>query len=167
MKANSYIKDEIKVADEAFLIVALLQRENPARAGFSVAEIIARAERENITGKLRPGVKQHVYEHAVANLKPGNGKYKMLYRTTDGKVRLLSIGDEVHPARTGKIWPEVEEVPARYRELIAWAKKQYGTQKQSENHWLDGVRQMRGLGKKMWAGEDPDAYVAKLREEWG
>lgn len=167
MKLNAYVKDEIKVADEAFLIVALLQRENPEKTGFSVREIVTRAERENLTGKIRPGVKQHVYEHAVANIKPGSGKYKMLYKTTEGKIRLLRAGDDVHPERTGKIWPDPQEVPQRYHELIAWAQKQYGKEKPSSNRWLEGIRQMRGLGKKMWAGEDADTYVSKLREEWG
>lgn len=166
MKIIAYVKDEIKVADEAFLIVALLQRENPGRAGFSVREIVTRAEQENIAGKLRPGVKQHAYEHAVANIKPGSGKYRMLYRTSERKLRLLRAGDDVHPERTGKIWPDPEEVPERYRELIVWAQKQYGKETAPANRWLEGIFQMRGLGKKLWAGEDADRYVSKLREDW-
>ena len=127
---------------------------------------MARAEQENMTGTLRPGVKQHAYEHAVANIKPGSGKYKMLYRTVEGKLRLLRAGDDVHAGRTGKIWPNPEEVPERYRHLIDWAQKQYARQKSDRGRWLEGVFQMRGLGKKLWAGQDADAYVNQLRRDW-
>jgi hypothetical protein len=162
---STYVKDDVKVADELFLIVALLQRENPNRSGFSVKEIMARAEQEKITSELRPGVKQHAYEHAVANLKPG-GKYRILYKMPDGKLRLLRGGDHVHPERTGKIWPNPEEVPERYRPLIAWAKKQYAQQKMPSSRWLEGVFQMRGMGKKLWGNQDPDEYVNQLRKDW-
>ena len=167
MKTNRYVKEEIKVADELFIAMALLQRENPDAEAFSVKEILTRAERVGLTEDQRPGLAVHAYKHAVANIKPDPGKYKMLYKTTEGKLRLLHISDDVHPERTGKIWPEKAEVPTRYHELIDWAQKQYGKEKPSSNRWLDGVRQMRGMGKKLWAGEDADAYVAKLREEWG
>ncbi|MHB1672733.1 MAG: hypothetical protein ACYCSP_00635 [Acidobacteriaceae bacterium] len=166
MPASTYAKDEIKVADELFLIVALLHQENPDKAAFSLKEIMARAEEENMTGKIRPGVKQHAYEHAVANIKPGSGKYRMLYKTAEGKLRLLRAGDDVHPERAGKIWPNQEEVPERYRPLIAWAQKQYAQQKLQRGRWLDGIFQMKGLGKKIWAGQDADAYVNQLRKDW-
>ncbi len=166
MKTNRYVKEEIKVADELFIAAALLQRENPDKEAFSAKELLERAEREGLTVDLRPGLAVHAYKHAVANVKPDPGKYKMLYKTEEGRLRLLHVGDEVHPERTGKIWPEKEDVPARYHELIDWAQQQYRKEKPSSNRWLDGVRQMRGLGKKLWAGEDADSYVAKLREEW-
>ncbi|HTU51684.1 MAG TPA: hypothetical protein VMF56_13910 [Acidobacteriaceae bacterium] len=166
MAVNTYLKDEIKVADELFLIVALLHREHPDKSAFSLKEIMARAEQENMTGKIRPGVKQHAYEHAVANIKPGSGKYKMLYRTTEGKLRLLHAGDDVHPGRTGKIWPNPEEVPEQYRPLITWAQKRYAQQKPQGARWLDGIFQMRGLGRKLWAGQDADEYVSQLRKDW-
>jgi len=169
---GAYLKDDVKVADELFIIVALLERENPDRRCFSVKEILERARRENITGEdLRSGLSIHAYEHAVANLKPGSAKYRILYRTPQGKLRLLRAGDDVHPGRTGKIWPNPEELPQKYWELVEWAKDRY---KKRENppggsnrpRWLDGVFQMRGLGKKLWAGEDADEYVSKLRENW-
>ncbi|MGC9292439.1 MAG: hypothetical protein ACP5EP_06900 [Acidobacteriaceae bacterium] len=154
------------MADELFIAVALLQREDPGRPAFSVKEVLERAEREKLTDKQRPGLAIHAYKHAVANVKPDPGKYRMLYRTADGKVRLLRAGDDVYPGRTGKIWPDPEEVPPKYRELIAWAQRQYGKEKPSPSRWLEGVLQMRGMGKKLWAGEDADAYVRKLREDW-
>ena len=31
----------------------------------------------------------------------------------------------------------------------------------------DPILSLRGLGKAIWADEDPDAYVERLREGWG
>ena len=31
----------------------------------------------------------------------------------------------------------------------------------------DPILSLRGLGKAVWADEDPDAYVDRLREGWG
>ena len=42
----------MKVADEVWLAVALLQRENPGRTDFAVQEIKARARNEN--WQIRP-----------------------------------------------------------------------------------------------------------------
>ena len=166
MQANSYVKEEVKVTDELFVIVALLQQENPKNPAFAVKEILERAHREHITEEVRPGLATHAYTHAVANLKPSAGKYKMLYKTPEGKLRLLRAGDDVHPERTGKIWPNPDEVPERYRSLIAWAQKQYGQQKAPSSRWLEGIFQMRGLGKKLWVGQNADAYVHQLRKDW-
>jgi len=30
----------------------------------------------------------------------------------------------------------------------------------------DPILQLRGLGKEMWVGEDPDGYVRRLRQGW-
>jgi hypothetical protein len=71
----------------------------------------------------------------------------------------LRSGDPVHPERTGKIWPDPEDVPPQYAELIEWAK-------QAQSRWLGGVFQSRGMGRELWQGDDPDAYVRRLREDW-
>jgi hypothetical protein len=69
----------VKVADEVWIATALLHRENPKREDFTVAEIVERARRENISGKLRPSVQVHVYLHCVANRPPNPGCHRMLY----------------------------------------------------------------------------------------
>ena len=166
MHSSTYVKDDVKVADELFLIVALLQKENPEKPAFAVKEILERALQEHIAGEIRPGLAAHAYKHAVANVEPNPGKYKILYKTPEGKLRLLRASDDVHPERTGKIWPNPDEVPERYRPLIAWAQKQYGQQKAQSSRWLEGIFQMRGLGKKIWAGQDADTYVDQLRKDW-
>ena len=161
-----YQKKNVKVADEIFVAMALLQRERPAQEDFSVAEIVERARRENLYGELRPGVRVHADLHCVANRAPNSVRVKMLYETGKGRRRLLRSGDDVHPERTGKIWPDPADLPPQYAELIEWAKERYGTEAPNQTRWLDGAFQIIGLGKEIWADEDPDKYVDRLRQGW-
>jgi hypothetical protein len=156
----------IRVADETFLAVALLHRENPDRADFPIAEIVERAARENIAGHLRPGIQWHASLHCVANLAPNPARLRMLYATWEGRRRLLNPNDEVHAARTGKIFPHPEDVPEKYRELIEWAKQRYEEENRAGGRWLEGIFQLQGLGQEIWRGVDPDKYVRELREGW-
>jgi len=159
-------RTEIKVADEVFIVTALLHREHPERQDFTISEIVERAAKENLFGELRPGVRVHVSLHCVANRPPNPGRYRMLYATGERTRRLLCSGDTVHPERTGKIWPEEDEVPERYRELIEWAKRRYGKATPQRTRWLDGIFKLRGLGRELWRGQDPDDYVREQRENW-
>ena len=156
----------IKVADEVFLATALLHRENPDREDFTISEIVDRAGKENLAGELRPGVRVHASLHCIANRPPNPARYRMLYATGEVMRRLLLSQDDVHPGRTGKIWPDPEDIPKQYRELIDWAKQRFGTATPRRDHWLSGILQMRGLGRELWREEDPDEYVRKLREDW-
>jgi hypothetical protein len=167
MKVLKSARLDIKVADEVFIATALLHRENPQHPDFTISEIVERAAKENLFGELRPGVRVHASLHCVANRAPNPGRYRMLYATGDRTRRLLRAGDTYHPDRTGKIWPEPDAVPPKYAELISWAKQQYGNASPHQTRWLDGVFQMRGLGRELWRGENPDEYVRKLRENWG
>jgi hypothetical protein len=94
----------------------------------------------------------------------------MLYATGKRTRRLLLSSDDVHPKRTGKIFPDPEEVPPEYRDLIEWAKQRFigqgPRQDPSRARWLDSVFQLFGLGKDLRNGEDPDEYVRRLREGW-
>ena len=157
---------DIKVADETFIAAALLHREHPEREDFAISEIVDRARKENLFGELRPGVRVHATLHCVANRPPNPGRYRMLYATGQSTRRLLLSGDDVHPQRTGKIYPDPEDVPPKYHELIEWAKQRYGRQTAQRGRWLDSVFQLFGLGKDLWRSEDPDEYVRKLREGW-
>src|SRR5215467_9963604 len=138
---------EIKVADETFLAAALLQQEHPERSDFTISEIVERARKENLAGQLRPGVRVHVTLHCVANRPPNPGRYRMLYATGERTRRLLLAGDDIHPDRTGKMFPAAEDVPARYYDLVEWAKKRYARADVRRARWLDGVFQLFGLGK--------------------
>lgn len=164
MKTATAVK--VKVADEVWIVTALLHRENPSRAGFAVKEIVARARSEAIHGTLRPGVRQHASQHCVANVLPDPGRYKMLYATAKGTRRLFREGDPFHPdRRDGKVVPRREEIPAKYSDLLDWYWSEYVPRKPG-THTKQSVLSLRGLGKELWAEEDPDSYVQRLREGW-
>ncbi len=164
--ANILAPSDVTCAAEVFIAAALLHRENPDRADFTITEIVQRAEKENLYGYLRKGVQVHASQHCVANRAPNPLAHSMLYATGKHTRRLLHAGDDVHPDRNDKRWPAPDEVPERYRELIEWAKKRYGKEQPRQTRWLDGLFQLRGLGKHVWKGVDPDEYVRNLREGW-
>ena len=160
------VAHEIKVGDEVFVAAALLHREHPEREDFTIGEIVDRVERENLYGELRPGVRVHVSSHCVANRPPNPARLAMLYATPGNRRRLVREGDHVHPERNGKIFPDPDDLPPRYRELIQWARERYGKGGGQPVRWLEGIFQMAGTGRDIWKGEDPDEYVRKLREGW-
>jgi hypothetical protein len=154
----------VLVADEAWIATALLHRERPDRADFTVGEIVERARAENMTGSLRPGVSVHAYLHCVANRRPNPGMYRMLYATSKTTRRLFREGDDVHPKRKGKITPDPDTLPPQYRYLLDWYHKEYVTG--GQDNWLRGVRELAGAGREIFRGVDPDEYVHQLREGW-
>lgn len=152
----------LKVADEVWIATALLHRENPERADFAPKEIEQRAEQENITGTLRPGVYVHALLHCVANLAPNPGRYRMLFETRHGRRRLFRAGDIAHPRRQGaKAVPHEEEIPAQYRELLEWYARWSGT-----NVASDPLLALAGSGRAIWRDERADDYVRRVREGW-
>jgi hypothetical protein len=159
-------KAGIQLLDEVFIATALLHREHPNRDDFTISEIVARAEAESLSGKLRPAFRAYVSSHAVANRPPSPNRYGILYATGERTRRLIEQGDDVHPGRTGRSFPSPDEVPPHYRELLEWARRRYSTGGSKPRPWLDGVLQMLGAGEELWRGEDPDAYVRRLREGW-
>jgi len=159
-------KLDIKVADEVWIAAALLHRQRPAAADFSIEEILERAGQESIAGELRPGVYVHIVQHCVANRAPNPGRYRMLLETSEGRRRLFRKGDPYHPAREGsKLVPESEDLPKKYQDLLPWYQQwsDAATEQQSEN---DPLLRLRGSGKKLWKSEPADAYVNRLREGW-
>jgi hypothetical protein len=156
----------VKVADEVWIATALLHHENPKRADFTVSEIVQRARRENISGDLRAGVQVHAYLHCVANLPPNPGRYRMLYATGKNTRRLFRESDDFHPERaSSKVTPSKENIPAQYHSLLDWYWDKFiGKQKSVEKS--DPILTLRGLGKEIWIGEDPDEYVSRLRRGW-
>ena len=135
-----------KVADDVWIALALLHRENPKREDFTVAEIVSRARREKISGELRPGVQVHAYLHCVANRPPNPGRYRMLYATGKNTRRLFRETD-------------------KYQPLLDWYHEKYlGKRKGSKE--TDPILRLLGLGKEIWVGEDPDEYVSRVRGGW-
>jgi len=156
----------LRLADEVWVIMALLHRENPDRDDFAVEEIRERAHAEHATESLRTGFNVHVIEHCVANRAPNSGRYRMLIETSKGRRRLYRSGDPYHPDREGsKTVPEPEELPTQYRYLLDWYRDEYSANRidSIEN---DPLLRLRGSGKEIWKGIDPDEYIRQLREGW-
>jgi hypothetical protein len=138
---------EVSCAVEVFLAAALLHRERPERSDFTIQEIVNRAGKENITGEMRSGVNVHASQHCVANRAPNPAKHRMLFATGKHTRRLLMPGDEIHDGRTGKIFPDPDDLPEEYLPLLEWAKQRYNQGLAAASPWaLDAderVRQMR------------------------
>ena len=157
----------VRVADEVWIATALLQREHPDRGDFAVAEIVARAQDENLTGapSLRPGVRAHVVQHCVAARPPSPNRYRMLVEAGRGRRRLYLPTDRCHPGRlTGESVPQRQQIPEAYHPLLDWYDEFCACANPSRAE--DPILALRGLGKELWRGEEADAYVQRLREGW-
>ena len=158
-------KTDVKVADEVWLVTALLHQENPSREDFSLEEIKARAVEESLVEERRPGVNQHIQQHCVANKPPSPNDYRMLFESRPKHRRLFRIGDSHHPQRHGKVTPEADEIPSQYAYLLEWYEEwsQAGVDTAIES---DPLLALFGSGKSLWADEHADEYVARLRGDW-
>jgi hypothetical protein len=157
---------ELKVADEVWIATALMHREHAKQTDFSIEEIVERAKREGLSKPFRKGVYVHVAQHCVANRCPNSGRYRMLLETTKGRRRLSRIGDSYDPAREGgKTIPAREDIPAEYRYLLDWY-REWGKDNVEDRIKNDPLLALRGSGKHIWADEDADTYIRRLREGW-
>lgn len=155
-----------KVADEVWIVTALLHREHPKRADFSIEEILDRAKREKLTDPIRPGVYVHIVQHCVANRPPNPARYRMLHETSSGRRRLFRPGDAYHPAREGgKSTPNPEEIPQDYADLLNWY-REWCSAAVAAAPEKDPLLALVGSGKDLWANEHADDYVRRLREDW-
>lgn len=117
-----------KVADQVWIGTALLTREQPGRRSFRPREILDRVAKERFAELVPPGVQVNISQHAVANLPPNPGRYRMLVATPDRERRLFRDGDSYHPGREGgKTTPKREEIPQKYWELLDWYEKDYNS----------------------------------------
>ncbi|MGD0800185.1 MAG: hypothetical protein ABR906_02600 [Terracidiphilus sp.] len=148
MATISAVAPGITCAAEVFIATALLHKEHPERKDFTIQEIVHRAARENLAGELRSGVSVHASQHCCANRTPNPANHRMLFATGRSTRRLLLPGDDVHPARTGKIFPDADELPEQYLSLLEWAKERYTSALDAAYPRID----------------DPDEYVRQLRE---
>lgn len=166
MTHTAQVASNVKVADEVWIAAALLQRENPEQADFSIEQIVERARQEGVTRKLRPGVYVHVVQHCVANRPANPGRYLMLYETGPGRRRLFRKGDVAHASREGsKVTPNREDLPEPYRRLVDWYFASYFSAAVPTAE-TDPLLKARGSGKTVWSSEPADAYVRRLREGW-
>lgn len=156
----------LKVADEVWIAAALLHREHPQAADFSIEEIVGRARQEGLHDPLRPGVYVHVVQHCVANRRPNPGRYRMLFETSEGRRRLYRIGDAHHPDREGsKIAPDPEDITDGYGELLDWYRK-WAEREARDLRDNDPLLKAQGSGRHLWADEPADEYIRRLREGW-
>jgi hypothetical protein len=157
--------DDLKVADEVWLALALLHRENPSRKSFSPEEIAARAQNLHLQTPNRAGVMPHIYAHCVANVTPSSGRYRMLYRTSDGGLRLYRAGDDYHAAREGsKIAPERAVLPEEYRDVHDWYVGEYCAPQGEDGE--DPLMELVGLGADVWKRlGGGDAFIRWQRSE--
>ncbi len=157
---------DIKVADEVWIATALLHREHPDQADFSVAEIMNRVRQEGLTETLRAGVQPHIYLHCVANLPPNPSRKRMLFETSKGRRRLFRKGDTYHPDRErGDIVPDFQRLPAEYAPLLDWY-SEWSSDQIRKSLREDPLLGLRGSGKQIWADEHADEYIRRLREGW-
>lgn len=168
----------VRLGDEVWIATALLHREHPERAEFTVSEIVARARSEAIGQRHRTGVYQHAQTHCVANRKPQPARLRMLFATGRTTRRLYRPGDPYHPGREGgRSVPDRGDLPSRYRELVDWYETHYmkATSEKAETDSLkargaegepDPLMRLRGLGRELWKDEKADDYVRRLREGW-
>jgi hypothetical protein len=158
--------ESIRVADEAWIGLALLHREHPDRESFTAREILDRVKSEGATRELRPGVQVHIYLHNVANVEPNSARYRMFWKLPNDTYRLFRPNDHAHPSRKGKTKPDREELPEQYRYLLDWYEQKYFDKQVGAKEEDDPILQMRGVGKEIWADTDADEYVRSLRSNW-
>jgi len=159
------VASSVKVADQTWVVTALLHQEQPSREDFAVKEIMARARQEAISRPLRPSFHVHLIQHSVANRPPKPGRWRLLVETGPGRRRLYRPGDPYDPKREGsRALPEASELPPEYRDLLTWYRREYA---QNAGHsGDDALLALRGSGRALWADEPADTYVTRLREGW-
>jgi hypothetical protein len=159
-------EESIRVADEAWLGLALLLHERPERDSFSAREILDRVKAEGASATLRAGVQPHIYLHNVANVAPNSARYRMFYKLHDDTYRLFRPSDAAHPARKGKMIPDRDELPGKYHYLLDWYESEYCGKQSLASEEDDPILQMWGVGKEIWADTNADDYVRDLRSNW-
>ncbi len=163
---KSHVLGGVKVADEVWVAAALLHREHPEVADFSIEQIVDRVRQEGLHEPLRPGVYVHVVSHCVANRPPSPGRYRMLFETSEGRRRLYRPADPYYPSREGsKTTPDGNDLPSGYGYLLHWY-RDWSERAAEDLVKSDPLLQAQGSGKHLWADEHADEYVRRLREGW-
>jgi len=155
----------IAAADLVWIATASLQREKPARTGFSHDEIRQRVYAlEPAQGFPDVTIRTHITTHCVANKKPDPGKHRKLYLNADGTYRLYRPGDPTDPGRKdGKTLPDPNRIPAKYHDLLEW----YRNSSESPTPEKDPILALQGVGKELWrelgGGEK---FILDFRANW-
>lgn len=120
---DTLVANAAKIADQVWIALALLTRENPTRSGFSGTEIRERVRQE--FGSVPPGVVSHISQHAVATKPVSPSRNRMI--TKRGSLNsLYREGDPCHPDRArGKTQPKQHEIPEQFHGVLAWYEESY------------------------------------------
>jgi hypothetical protein len=168
----SYLKTDLLLADRIWLAVAMLHRELPDREDFSKDEIRSKLREARLDeGLKRASISAHLKEHMVANAPPSSTRYRMLFETRPGHLRLFRPEDTPHPLRqTGKPskhMPKRDEVDQQFHPLLDWYEDWIKKQPSSgtPNYDDDPLIRLIGSGRHIWADEHADEYVENLRRE--
>jgi hypothetical protein len=175
---------DLLLADRIWIAVALLQKESPNREDFSKDEIRRKLSDTGLADGTKPGsVNAHLKEHMIANVPPSSTKYRMLFETRGGRLRLFRPGDDVDTARIqlrkpSKSAPRRAEIPEKFRSLLDWYETWIGAPAPAgpsssppsssnlvANYDDDPLIRLIGSGKHVWADEHADEYVENLRRE--
>jgi hypothetical protein len=163
---------DLYLADRIWIAIALLHQQFPLRDGFAKDEIRQKLRETGLMSGLKPGsVAAHLKEHMVANVPPSSTKYRMLYETQDGKLRLFLHGDRVDPGRQSrrpsKQQPNRLEIPEQYWPLLDWYARwcESYVEPATIKFEDDLLIRLIGSGKHIWADEHADEYVENLRRE--
>ena len=162
-----------RLADRLWIAVALLHREHPERGDFTKDEIRARLHIAGLDEGIKQGsVSAHLKEHLVANVPPSSSKYRMLFATGPGHLRLFRPGDFTDEGRIqqrtpSKQVPKRDEIPHEYRPLMEWYEDwcRSFSEPIPGNYEDDPLIRLIGSGKHIWADEHADEYVENLRRE--
>ena len=164
-------KPSIKVADEVWITVAMLHQRYPDKPDFSIEEIMdfaRNAQELRVITPLRPGFYVHVVQHCVANRPPSPARYRMLVETAPGRRRLFRPGDLYHPQRAdGKSSPKAfEDLPEYwFNGILEWYRN-WTCKNEEDKIKNDPLLAIYGSGRDLWADEDADEYIRRLREGW-
>jgi hypothetical protein len=150
----------------------MLHREMPEREDFTKEEIRNRLRETGLMEGLKPNsISAHLKEHLVANVPPSSTKYRMLYETRPGLLRLFRPGDEIDPGRQSrrpsKSMPNRNEIPLEYHPLLDWYQVwSCAAQPNRPTRYEDDpLLRLIGSGGGTWADEHADEYVENLRRE--
>jgi hypothetical protein len=161
------------LADRIWIAVASLHQTFPLREDFTKDEIRQKMREMGLMeGVKLTSVAAHLKEHLVANVPPSTGKYRMLYETPSGGLRLFLTGDRVDPGRESrrpaKQCPKKEEIPLEYLPFLDWYARwceRHIENPRPVNYEDDPLIRLIGSGKHIWADEHADEYVENLRRE--
>jgi hypothetical protein len=164
---------DLLLTDRVWIAVALLHQQSPNREDFSKDEIRRKLDELSLTTpEERLSVNPHLKQHMVVNVRPSTTKkYRMLFQTGSGNLRLYRPGDYVHVERqfhrSPKYAPRRDQLPPQYQTLLdwyeIWSKE---SQPPARISWEDDpLIRLIGSGKHIWADEHADEYVENLRRE--